>query len=171
MTNETTHYSAVTHASCALASLHNKSIRVARGLDHPDLDPQYSTASQFYNKAYYLLFNDRTVPVAYSELDAFAALQLVSYWLLSGGTGHWPMLLNVACEWLASTGITTHENPRMAFLELNDVAKFTAKITMVSSLNNACFAWLLSPASALARFPHSPIPFFTDSSLLARTPV
>ena len=132
MTSEAPHYGAVTHASCALASLHNKSIRVARGLDQPDLDPQYSTASQFYNKAYLLLCPTKTGPTAYTEYDALAALQLVSYWVLFGGAGQWSELLDAARGWIVTTGLPTHENPRLALLELSQVGKLVVKITMVS---------------------------------------
>lgn len=139
MTNETPRYGAVTNASCALASLHNKSMRVALGLDRPDMGVQFSTALQFYNRSYYQLLETKSIAGGYSELDAIAALQLVSYFLLSGGSGHWVELLDIAREWLSTMGIATHENPRMVLMEMNDVAKLATKLTMVSTFDAPVF--------------------------------
>ncbi|KAI1782511.1 fungal-specific transcription factor domain-containing protein [Ganoderma leucocontextum] len=45
----------------------------------------------------------------YSDADAVAAVQLVAYSLLGGGSTDWATPLDYACEWLAQTGIYNEE--------------------------------------------------------------
>lgn len=105
-------FGALVNASCALAAYHNKAIRVARMIDPPDPPNQtgiaaMSTAQQFYNRAYWQLANASVR--GYTEADALAALHLVGFFVLQGGSvgvgSDWPAHLDSAREWLFQSGI------------------------------------------------------------------
>ncbi|KAL5526006.1 hypothetical protein ACEPAG_7344 [Sanghuangporus baumii] len=132
-------YGALVNASCALAAKHNKTIRVARLLDPPDVDPQQSTAQQFFNRACLQLANTTThasdigatAPSAgYSTSDALASLHLVAYFSLQGGTGDWQIHLNMARDWLAQTGLCAPENeaPKEALALMGEAEQLAAKM-------------------------------------------
>ena len=133
---------AVPHSLCALAALHHARMRLARGEPGEDPDKETSLPRQFFDRAFYLL---RHAPQTngtgqYSDADALAALQLVAYSLLGGGSTDWATPLEYACEWLAQTGIFSEENPKLTLLNMSAAGRFAAKATMV-------------------RCPPSPLPF------------
>ena len=124
---------AVPHSLCALAALHHARMRLARGELVEDPDKETSLPRQFFDRAFYLL---RHAPQTngtgqYSDADALAALQLVAYSLLAGGTIDWVGPLDVAQEWLVQTGIYTEENPKLTLLNMSPAGRFAAKATMV----------------------------------------
>lgn len=123
----------VTNAICALAALHKSQMRVAEGLEDPSAENSlFSLSKQYYDQAWWQLLDSRRRHHRYMEQDATAAIHLVSYWLFCGGGGEWQAPLNVACDWLAESPLTTVANPRLQWLQLNPSARFTAQMTMVS---------------------------------------
>jgi C6 transcription factor Pro1 len=60
-----------------------------------------------------------------------AALQLVSFSLFSAGSTQWRPMLDIACEWLAQTGIIVDEDPKLTLRNMTSAGRFAAKTTMV----------------------------------------
>lgn len=76
--------------------------------------------------------NKKTMGGQYSHHDAVAAIYLVSFSILSGGSTNWTHMLEVACEWLSQTGIHEDQNPKLTLMNMSPAARFAAKATMVS---------------------------------------
>ncbi|KAH9902741.1 fungal-specific transcription factor domain-containing protein [Cubamyces lactineus] len=125
---------AVAYSLCALAALHHARVRMARGADPIAEDPDNENAPsrQFYDRALYRLMHapQTNGTGQYSDSDAIAAVQLVSYAVLGGGTMDWTSPLEFACEWLAQTGIYNEENPKLTLLGMSATGRFAAKATM-----------------------------------------
>ncbi|KAI0768038.1 fungal-specific transcription factor domain-containing protein [Trametes elegans] len=125
---------AVALSLCALAALHHARVRLAQGagpiVDDPD--SENSPPRQFYDRALYrLMHGPQTNGMGqYADADAVAAVQLVSYVVLGGGTMDWMTPLEYACEWLAQTGIYNEENPKLTLLNMTPAGRFAAKATM-----------------------------------------
>jgi len=88
-------------------------------------------AQYFYNEAWAHLANSKQTLGHYTESDAIAALQLVSYSLMSRGTTDWRYMLEVACEWLNQTGITVGDDPKYTMSNMTSSRQFALKATMV----------------------------------------
>ncbi|KAG6334492.1 hypothetical protein ID866_4603 [Astraeus odoratus] len=116
----------LTNALCALASLHAVCVRAARGLEPNMLDN--SQALMFYDNACAQLQHNRQRIL--SEADASAALHLLSFSAFSGGMTDWQPMLDLANEWVAQTGITSHENPKLALMNMTSAARLALKTTM-----------------------------------------
>lgn len=139
----------VTNSSCALAALHNKTVRVAQGFDQPD----NTTANQFFDRAYWQLINagSRGSSIqgtsasinppnsGFTEADALAAIQLIGFFLLREGHGDWQTHLETAREWMIQTGLPAEENAdtKATFANMNETQKFTVKMVIVSHLSSA----------------------------------
>lgn len=121
----------VANTIAALASLHHASVRIAQGLDSPNASQQQSISKDYYEQARLQLQHSRTLHGQYTETDAVAAAQLVSYSVLSGGWRDWMAELEVACDWLAQTRIHEEQNPKLILLNMTAEGKFAAKATMV----------------------------------------
>ncbi|KAF7328044.1 Zn(2)-C6 fungal-type domain-containing protein [Mycena kentingensis (nom. inval.)] len=122
---------AVTNAICALASLHYTRMRVSHGLEPPDPNPEHSTAKYFHDEAYFQLHNAKQVRGTYGESDAVAALHLVWFSQLSGGTTDWQPVFSVACDWLAQqTDLLTSDNPKLALQRLSSSTQLIVKLTL-----------------------------------------
>ncbi|KAJ6624041.1 fungal-specific transcription factor domain-containing protein [Mycena sp. CBHHK59/15] len=122
---------AVTNAVCALASLHYTRMRVAHGLEAPDPNPEHSTAKYFHDEAYFQLANAKQMHGSYSESDAIAALHLVWFSQLSGGTTDWQTVFAMACDWLAQQrGLLTDDNPKLALQNLSATGQLIVKLTL-----------------------------------------
>ncbi|KAI0360201.1 hypothetical protein OH77DRAFT_1493597 [Trametes cingulata] len=119
---------------CALAALQHARSRMARGADPlmEDPDAESAPSRQFYDRALYRLVHAQQTNGTgqYSESDAVAAVMLVSYAVLGGGTMDWTTPLDFACEWLAQTGIYNEENPKLTLLNMSATGRFAAKATM-----------------------------------------
>lgn len=89
-----------------------------------------SQARVFYDNAYAQLLQSRQGIL--SEADANAALHLLSFSTFSGGMTDWQPMLDIANEWFVHTGITTHENPKLAIMNMSGAARLALKTTMVS---------------------------------------
>lgn len=122
---------AVTNAICALASLHYTRMQVAQGLEAPDPNPEHSMAKYYYGEAYYQLASAKQLRGSHNESDVLAALHLVWYSQMSGGTTEWPLVLGIALEWLAQTGLPNDENARIAFSNMSPIGQLAVKCTMV----------------------------------------
>ncbi|KAI0749730.1 fungal-specific transcription factor domain-containing protein [Daedaleopsis nitida] len=125
---------AVAHSLCALAALHHARARMARSsqpiTEDPDSDA--SVGRQFYNRASYrIMHGPQTNGTGqYADSDAVAAVQLIAYSLLAGGTTDWASPFEVACEWLGQTGLYNEENPKLMLLSMSPAGRFAAKTTM-----------------------------------------
>ncbi|KAL1940291.1 hypothetical protein VTO73DRAFT_9243 [Trametes versicolor] len=116
---------------CALAALHHARLRMAQGADPIAEDPDHENAlpRQFYDRALYMLVHapQTNGTGQYSDSDAIAAVLLISYAVLGGGTMDWATPLEYACEWLGQTGIYNEENPKLTLLNMSATARFAAK--------------------------------------------
>lgn len=121
---------AVANAICALASLHHSRARQAAGFELPDPNPDHSFTKFLYDQAFFQLINANHLNGAYTETDAIAALHLTSFSLLSDGWTNWVPTLQIAQDWLASTGILTEENPRLFVANMVSGSAYAAKATM-----------------------------------------
>ncbi|KAI0368789.1 hypothetical protein BV20DRAFT_947406 [Pilatotrama ljubarskyi] len=119
---------------CALAALQHARLRMARGADPilEDPDQESAPSRQFYDRALYRLVHAQQTNGTgqYSDSDAVAAVMLVSYGVLGGGTMDWTTPLEYACEWLSQTGIFNEENPKLTLLSMTPTGRFAAKATM-----------------------------------------
>ncbi len=76
--------------------------------------------------------NSKTMNGRYTETDAITAVYLIAFSTLSGGSTNWTTMLEVACDWLAQTGIHEEQNPKLTLLSMSAAGRFAAKATMVS---------------------------------------
>ncbi|KAJ3995807.1 fungal-specific transcription factor domain-containing protein [Lentinula boryana] len=120
----------VTNAVCALASLHFTRKRVAEGLEAPDLNPDHSTAKYFYDESYFQLANAQQIRGHYNESDVIAALHLVYFSQMSGGSMDWTPVLSIALDWLAQIGLPEKEDPKSVLSTLSPAAQIAVKGTM-----------------------------------------
>ncbi len=108
---------------------------MAQGADPIAEDPDHENAlpRQFYDRALYMLVHapQTNGTGQYSDSDAMAAVLLISYAVLGGGTMDWATPLEYACEWLGQTGIYNEENPKLTLLNMSATARFAAKGIMV----------------------------------------
>ncbi|KAG5638486.1 hypothetical protein H0H81_012418 [Sphagnurus paluster] len=121
---------AVTNAVCALAHLHHTRMRVAQGLEAPDMNPEHSNATYFHGEAYFQLDAAKQLRGTYTENEAMAALHLLSYSQLSGGMTGWQPAFVVLCEWLTQTGLPTDDNPAMTLQAMSTTAQLLVKATL-----------------------------------------
>ncbi|KAF9065091.1 fungal-specific transcription factor domain-containing protein [Rhodocollybia butyracea] len=120
---------AVTNAVCAVANLHYTRKRVAEGFERPDSNPENSTARYFYNESLFQLANTKQLRGHYNESDVIAALHLVYFSQLSGGSVDWMPVLNIALEWMANIGLP-EENPISVLSTMSLAGQIAVKGTM-----------------------------------------
>jgi len=128
---------AVSNAVCALASLHFTRMRVAQGLEAPDPHPEHSNATYFHNEAFFQLETAKQMRGSYSESEAIAALHLISFTQLAGGTKDWQPAFSVISEWLAQTGLLTSDDPVVNLRAMSPIAQLVAKAALVSCNTNS----------------------------------
>jgi len=107
-------------------------MRVAQGLEAPDPNPEHSNAKYFHGEAYFQLDTAKQLNGTFSEKEAIAALHLVCYSQLSGGTTAWQPGFVIMCEWLTQTGLLTDENPAITLHAMSTTAQLLVKATLVS---------------------------------------
>ena len=105
-------------------------VRAARGLEPVNSTLENSPAIIFYDTAHAQLYKSREGVL--TEDDANAALHLLCFSLFSGGVTDWRPMLDIANDWMAQTGIPTHENPKLAMMSMSQAARLALKATMVS---------------------------------------
>ncbi|KAI6042544.1 fungal-specific transcription factor domain-containing protein [Pisolithus marmoratus] len=116
----------LTSALCALASLHDVCIRTAGGIEPSTVEN--SQAFAFYDNAHAQLQHNRQGVL--TEADANAALHLLSFSTFSGGATEWQPMFDIVNEWFVRTGITAHDNPKLAIMNMSNAARLALKSTM-----------------------------------------
>ncbi|PCH38046.1 hypothetical protein WOLCODRAFT_64841, partial [Wolfiporia cocos MD-104 SS10] len=115
----------------ALASLHLSRSRVAQDLEPAAAAGEMPLTKQYYENARIQLVQDKQMHGQYTETDAVAAVQLVSFSLLSGAWRDWgDAEFEVACDWLAQTRIHEEQDPKTTLLSMTPVARFAVEATM-----------------------------------------
>jgi hypothetical protein len=108
-------------------------MRVAQGLEAPDPNPDLSVAKYFHDEAYLQLASAKQINGRHSESDVLAALHLVCFSQMTGGTAtNWQFSLNIALDWLISTGLPSSENPMMCLSNMSMATQLIVKCTIVS---------------------------------------
>ncbi|KAG6845479.1 hypothetical protein H0H87_008839 [Tephrocybe sp. NHM501043] len=100
------------------------------GLEAPDPNPEHSYAAYFYNEAHFQLEAAKQMGNGYTESAAMAALHLVCYSQLSGGTTGWQQAFVVMCEWLTQTGLLSDDNPAITLHAMSTTAQLLVKATL-----------------------------------------
>ncbi|KAJ3834979.1 fungal-specific transcription factor domain-containing protein [Lentinula raphanica] len=121
---------AVSNAVCALASLHFARKRISEGLQAPSLNSNSSTARYFFDEAYMQLANVRQLRGHYDECDVIAALHLVYFSQMSGGSMDWMPVLSIALDWLAQIGLPDKEDPKSVLSTMSPAGQIAVKGTM-----------------------------------------
>ena len=107
-------------------------MRVSQGLEA--LSMESSTTTYLRQEAFCKLENSKNTDGSWSDNDAIAALHLVSFSQLSGGSIDWEIPFNILSQWLMQQNLVqlNSENPWMAFLALSPLAQLLVKATLVS---------------------------------------
>ncbi|KAF8813342.1 hypothetical protein BYT27DRAFT_7180822 [Phlegmacium glaucopus] len=123
---------AVTLAICALADLHSKQMRVSQGLEALNSSMESSTTTYLRQEAFFKLESSRNTDGRWSDNDAIAALHLVSFSQLSGGSIDWEVPFNILLQWLMQQNLvqSNSENSWMTFLALTPLAQLLVKATL-----------------------------------------
>ncbi|KAG2017763.1 hypothetical protein CC2G_007246 [Coprinopsis cinerea AmutBmut pab1-1] len=93
------------YAIYALADLHQTQMRISQGLEAPQSN-QASTANYLYQEALFKLKSNRDNGNGWGESDAIAALHLISYSHLSGGSADWQEPFDILCSWLLQSNLS-----------------------------------------------------------------
>jgi hypothetical protein len=133
--------SALSDALCAIAS--RQYAKAQRRASLPDTNTHLMDETQaqlFYNQGTYQLDSARRQGRC-TQAEAMAAIHLISYSLAvrggevagvnaSVGGTEWTPMLELACDWLAQTGMHVDENPRLFIINMSLPAAYAAKVTM-----------------------------------------
>jgi len=92
-------------AISALADFHQTQMRIAQGLEAPQSN-QNSHTHYLYGEALSKLNANRDNGNGWSESDALAALHLVSFAHLSGGSADWQEPFDILCAWLMQSNLS-----------------------------------------------------------------
>ncbi|KAG0706749.1 fungal-specific transcription factor domain-containing protein [Suillus ampliporus] len=104
-------------AACLLANLHRKSTQGGSiGYNAPE------------DRDVYKRIQRATKPV--TEGDALGSLCMVSYFLFSGGQGHWQAFLDSACQFSINFLKLKHPSPDWALMSCTDSMRFIIKTSM-----------------------------------------
>ncbi|KAF6759886.1 fungal-specific transcription factor domain-containing protein [Ephemerocybe angulata] len=119
------------YAVYALADLHLTQMRISQGLEAPQ-SGQASTAHYMYQEALFKLKSNRDNGNGWSESDAIAALHLVSYSHLSGGSADWQEPFEILCAWLLQSNLSlSGENSRNILQSMSIATQLLVKLIMV----------------------------------------
>jgi len=132
---------ALTDALCAIASRQYAKAQRRPSLPTTDASLLEETQSHiFFNQGAFQLDTARRQGRC-TQAEAMAAIHLISYSLAArggvvaganasvGGT-EWTPMLELACDWLAQTGMHVDENPRQFIMNMPLPAAYAAKVTM-----------------------------------------
>jgi hypothetical protein len=91
-----------------------------------------TTTTYLRQEAFFKLENSKNTDGTWSDNDAIAALHLVSFSQLSGGSIDWEIPFNIMSQWLMQQNLVqlNAENPWMAFLALSPLAQLLVKATL-----------------------------------------
>jgi len=94
-----------------------------------------STTTYLHQEAFFKLESSKNTDGRWSDNDAIAALHLVSFSQLSGGSIDWEIPFNILSQWLMQQNLvqSNPENPWLTFLALTPLAQLLVKATLVSS--------------------------------------
>ncbi|OAX42477.1 hypothetical protein K503DRAFT_346650 [Rhizopogon vinicolor AM-OR11-026] len=118
----------VANAISALVALHCTRTRMVHGHRAPNSNLENSPEIRFYDSAHQQIYRNKQTML--SESDANAAIQMLSFSLVSGGVTDWRPMLDIASEWLVRTGITTNDNPKLMMMNMNEASRLALKATM-----------------------------------------
>lgn len=136
---------ALSDALCAIAS--RQYVKAQRRASLPDTHTHLMDETQsqlFFNQGTYQLDTARRQGRC-TQAEAMAAIHLISYSLAVrggvvaglnanvGGT-EWTPMLELACDWLAQTGMHVDENPRLFIINMPLPAAYAAKVIMVCTI-------------------------------------
>ncbi|KAI0303579.1 fungal-specific transcription factor domain-containing protein [Multifurca ochricompacta] len=140
VTREPMNAGALTDAMCAIASRQYAKAQRRASLPDTNLNVEDTQSQLFFNQGAFLLDAARRQGRC-TQAEAMAAIHLISYSLAErggviaganarvGGTD-WTPFLELACDWLAQTGMHVDENPRLFIMNLPLPAAYSAKVTM-----------------------------------------
>lgn len=118
------------YAVNALADLHLTQMRIQQGLEAPQ-SGQASTAHYMYQEALFKLKSNRDNGNGWSESDAIAALHLVSYSHLSGGSADWQEPFDILCAWLLQSSLSiAGDNSRTILQSMTVASQLLVKLIM-----------------------------------------
>lgn len=107
-------------------------MRIQQGLEAPQ-SGQASTAHYMYQEALFKLKSNRDNGNGWSESDAIAALHLVSYSHLSGGSADWQEPFDILCAWLLQSSLSiAGDNSRTILQSMTVASQLLVKLIMVS---------------------------------------
>lgn len=132
---------ALTDALCAIASRQYAKTQRRASLPTDTSIIEETQSHLFFNQGAYQLDAARRQGRC-TQAEAMAAIHLISYSLAvrggvvagvnaSVGGTEWTPMLELACDWLAQTGMHVDENPRLFIMNMPLPAAYAAKVTMV----------------------------------------
>jgi hypothetical protein len=132
---------ALTDALCAIASRQHAKAQRRVSLPADGGLIEETQSHLFFNQGAYQLDAARRQGRC-TQAEAMAAIHLISYSLVvrggvvaganaSVGGTEWTPMLELACDWLAQTGMHVDENPRLFIMNMPLPAAYAAKVTMV----------------------------------------
>ena len=132
---------ALTDALCAIASRQHAKTQRRASLPADAGLIEETQSHLFFNQGAYQLDAARRQGRC-TQAEAMAAIHLISYSLVvrggvvagpnaSVGGTEWTPMLELACDWLAQTGMHVDENPRLFIMNMPLPAAYAAKVTMV----------------------------------------
>jgi C6 transcription factor Pro1 len=132
---------ALTDALCAIASRQHAKAQRRASLPADASLIEETQSHLFFNQGAYQLDAARRQGRC-TQAEAMAAIHLISYSLVvrggviaganaSVGGTEWTPMLELACDWLAQTGMHVDENPRLFIMNMPLPAAYAAKVTMV----------------------------------------
>jgi len=131
---------ALTDALCAIASRQHAKAQRRASLPVDAGLIEETQSHLFFNQGAYQLDAARRQGRC-TQAEAMAAIHLISYSLVvrggvvaganaSVGGTEWTPMLELACDWLAQTGMHVDENPRLFMMNMPLPAAYAAKVTM-----------------------------------------
>jgi len=131
---------ALTDALCAIASRQFAKAQRRASLPTDSSLIEETQSHLFFNQGAYQLDAARRQGRC-TQAEAMAAIHLISYSLAvrggmiagvnaSVGGTEWTPMLELACDWLAQTGMHVDENPRLFIMNMPLPAAYAAKVTM-----------------------------------------
>jgi hypothetical protein len=155
---------ALTDALCAIASRQYAKAQRRASLPSDASLIEETQSHIFFNQGAYQLDAAHRQGRC-TQAEAMAAIHLISYSLAArggvvsganasmGGT-EWTPMLELACDWLAQTGMHVDENPRLFIMNMSLPAAYAAKVTMVRIVP-ICFKPIWRVKLTVFRFANS----------------
>ncbi|GBE84086.1 hypothetical protein BKA93DRAFT_31962 [Sparassis latifolia] len=94
-------------------------------------NPEQLMPKHFYDQALVKIARAMVHGAHYTDVDAIAAVQLMSFAVFVNSRGDWPALFEVVCDWLGQSRTHEEQNPKLTLLNVNFAARYAAKATML----------------------------------------